>query len=181
MDWVQMTWVNRNALKILEKEKEKLLVLDLIYNHLCNVLSQCILLSSGKLYFGDKSYGNRIVPMGLGGPGGGRLTVNARHVDIDGHISANGLTPDSRFNTGAGMTVWHWQIDKIDKGSIWLSLWYNKGPLYNAVFHGCMDVIFHMKIWCTFWTKSGKKYTANPTFPSVNWDKGDAYCIDFLI
>ena len=58
--------------------------------------------SSGKLYFGDKSYGNQIVPMGLGGSGGGRLTVHSRHVDIDGYISADGLSPDSRSKAGAG-------------------------------------------------------------------------------
>jgi hypothetical protein len=39
----------------------------------------------------------------LGGVGGGYLTVNSRHVDIDGLIAANGLAPDSRFDQGAGM------------------------------------------------------------------------------
>ena len=40
--------------------------------------------------------------MGLGGAGGGRLTVRSRHVDIDGYISADGLPPDSRSSSGAG-------------------------------------------------------------------------------
>ena len=65
-------------------------------------LKSSFLSSSGKLYFGDNRYGNQIVPMGLGGPGGGRLTVNSRHVDIDGYISADGLPPDSRSSSGAG-------------------------------------------------------------------------------
>ena len=56
----------------------------------------------GKLYFGDNEYGNQIVPMGLGGAGGGLLYIHSRHIDIDGSISANGLVPDSRFDTGAG-------------------------------------------------------------------------------
>ena len=40
--------------------------------------------------------------MGLGGAGGGRLTVHSIHVDIDGYISADGLPLDSRSNAGAG-------------------------------------------------------------------------------
>ena len=40
--------------------------------------------------------------MGLGGAGGGLLYLNSRHIDIDGHVSASGLDPDSRFDTGAG-------------------------------------------------------------------------------
>ena len=58
---------------------------------------------TGRLYFGDNKYGNRPVPMGTGGAGGGRLTLNSRHVDVDGYITVSGLAPDARFNSGAGM------------------------------------------------------------------------------
>ena len=43
--------------------------------------------------------------MGLGGAGGGLLYLHSRHVDIDGEVSANGLAPDSRHDTGAGELI----------------------------------------------------------------------------
>ena len=61
--------------------------------------------SIGDLYFGDNQFGNQIVPMGLGGAGGGLLYLHSRHVDIDGEVSANGLAPDSRHDTGAGELI----------------------------------------------------------------------------
>ncbi|KAL4226615.1 hypothetical protein ACF0H5_014598 [Mactra antiquata] len=56
----------------------------------------------GDLYFGDEEFGNTVIYKTLGGSGGGYLTVNSRHVDIDGLVAANGLDPDSRFDQGAG-------------------------------------------------------------------------------
>ena len=63
------------------------------------------LLSIGQLYFGDNQFGNQVVPMGLGGAGGGLLYLHSRHVDIDGEVSANGLSPDSRHGAGAGELI----------------------------------------------------------------------------
>ena len=59
------------------------------------------------MYFGDNEFGNQIVPMGLGGAGGGLLYLHSRHVDIDGEVSANGLAPDSRHDTGAGEWIFN--------------------------------------------------------------------------
>ncbi|XP_060557569.1 uncharacterized protein LOC132717977, partial [Ruditapes philippinarum] len=56
----------------------------------------------GELYFGDNVYGNTVVRKGLGGPGGGKLEVRSRHVDIDGLVAANGMNPDARSDRGAG-------------------------------------------------------------------------------
>ena len=68
---------------------------------------------TGQLYFGDEAYGNRIVPKGLGGAGGGLLYLNSRHIDIDGHVSASGLDPDSRFDTGAGKLCYLFEFNFI--------------------------------------------------------------------
>ena len=38
----------------------------------------------------------------LGGAGGGAVSINSRHVDIDGLIAANGESPDARFDRGSG-------------------------------------------------------------------------------
>ncbi|KAK3576661.1 hypothetical protein CHS0354_004945 [Potamilus streckersoni] len=56
----------------------------------------------GFLYFGDEPYGNNLVVEGLGGRGGGRVTLKSRHVEIDGGITADGMNPDARFDDGAG-------------------------------------------------------------------------------
>ena len=64
-------------------------------------ISFCLFL--GKLYFGDNIYGNRLVPLGYGGAGGGKFHLQSRHVDIDGRIFANGMAPDSRADMAAGM------------------------------------------------------------------------------
>lgn len=51
-------------------------------------------LVSGTLYFGNEPEKNTIVRLGLGGRGGGALKVVARHVFIDGKLSANGENGD---------------------------------------------------------------------------------------
>lgn len=57
---------------------------------------------SDYLYFGDEPYGNKVVDGIIGGSGGGRIAINGRHVDIDGTISVDGESPDSRTGQGAG-------------------------------------------------------------------------------
>ena len=61
-----------------------------------------LIYSTDDLYFGDNAYGNNPILEYAGGAGGGALSIESTHIDIDGTISVDGLPPDSRFDAGSG-------------------------------------------------------------------------------
>ena len=56
----------------------------------------------GKLHFGDRRLGNKIVSEPNGGRGGGSVKINSSHVQIDGKISASGISANIHHVTKSG-------------------------------------------------------------------------------
>ena len=59
-------------------------------------------LTVGQLYFGDSQLRNTIVYEGNGGRGGGSVKINSRHVQIDGKMSASGISANIHHEKEAG-------------------------------------------------------------------------------
>ena len=64
-------------------------------------------LTVGQLYFGDRQLRNTIVYEGNGGRGGGSVKINSRHVQIDGKLSASGISANSDHEKEAGGWSFH--------------------------------------------------------------------------
>ena len=54
------------------------------------------------LDFGDHEYRNFPVYRGVGGHGGGSIEIVAHYFELDGHVTANGETPDTTYSAHAG-------------------------------------------------------------------------------
>ena len=60
---------------------------------------------AGQLYFGDHRLHNMVIYKGTGGRGGGSVKVNSHHVQIDGKMTASGISADVHRGKDSGR--WH--------------------------------------------------------------------------
>ncbi|PIK61100.1 hypothetical protein BSL78_01925 [Apostichopus japonicus] len=98
----------------------------------------------GQLYFGNEAELNTVVRLGLGGRGGGAMKAVARHIFIDGKLTANGENGDVHAGGGSGGSIWL-DCEELD-GDGEISANGGKGQTYAGGGAGGRVAIYHHRM-----------------------------------